>query len=310
MDLSHCTLCPRNCGKNRIAGEKGVCLAAGSEIYLARAALHFWEEPCISGKEGSGAVFFSGCNLHCIYCQNQHISNMEIGRPVSVRTLADIFMNLQKQGANNLNLVTPSHYALQIREALILAKQDGFCLPVAYNCSGYESTETLKMLEGSIDIYLTDFKYMEPELAEKFSHAADYPEAAKAALQEMVRQQPACVFDDRGMMKRGVIVRNLLLPGHVKNSKAVVTYLYETYGDRIFLSLMNQYTPVRTFDEFPELNRKVTNREYNKLIDHTLALGVSNAYIQEGKTQEESDCRNPRVHGGASERETSRAQGG
>lgn len=288
MNLNDCTLCPRKCHKNRTAGEKGVCLAAGEQVYLARAALHFWEEPCISGQEGSGAVFFSGCNLHCIYCQNRDISDMKIGRPVTVSVLSDIFMNLEKQGANNLNLVTPSHYVPQIIEALDLAKEKGFTLPVVYNCSGYEGTEALKALEGYVDIWLTDFKYMDNDLAGKFSYAADYPERAKEALSEMVRQQPECVFDARGMMKKGVIVRQLLLPGHVKNSKAVVQYLYETYGDSLYMSLMNQYTPMKNFTEFPELNRKVTKREYNKLIDYTIALGVKNAFIQEGKTQEES----------------------
>jgi len=288
MNLSACDLCPRNCKADRLSGKAGACRVTGEEILLSRAALHFFEEPCISGKEGSGAVFFCGCNLHCIFCQNRQISNGERGKAVSVERLSEIFLELQRKGANNINLVTPTHYSLQIRDALILAKGRGLSIPVAYNCGGYEKAETLKELEGLIDIYLTDFKYMDPVIAGEFSGAADYPEKAKAALREMVRQIPESIFDDRGMMKRGVIVRELLLPGHVKNSKAVTEYLYSTYGNSIWLSLMNQYTPFGAHGNHPELSRKVTKREYEKLIDHALTLGVENAFIQEGGTADES----------------------
>ncbi|MBQ9910595.1 MAG: 4Fe-4S cluster-binding domain-containing protein [Lachnospiraceae bacterium] len=288
MELKDCAVCPRACHVNRTENECGICGVTGEEVMLARAALHFYEEPCISGKSGSGAVFFSGCSLHCIYCQNEAIQDARVGRPVPVFRLAEIFLELQEKGAHNINLVTPSHYSVQIQKALQDAKENGLNIPVVYNCSGYESVETLRSLQNVIDVYLTDYKYSDASLASAFSRAPDYPDRAKEALAEMVRQQPSCVFDNEGILKRGVIVRVLLLPGHVKNSAAVVRYVHETYGDQVFLSLMNQYTPMKTFKEHPELNRKVTAREYGRLIKAALDAGVSNAYIQEGKTQEKS----------------------
>ena len=288
MSLSDCAACPRLCHVNRTAGKKGVCLVSGEDVLLSRAALHFYEEPCISGTKGSGTVFFSGCNLQCVYCQNEKIRNASVGKPVSVQRLSEIFLELQEKGAHNINLVTPSHYPEQILAALTKAKENGLILPIVYNCSGYEGVGTLKMLRDAVDIYLTDFKYMDAALARDLSHAEDYPERAKEALAEMAAQKPACVFDENGLMKAGIIVRVLLLPGHVKNSQAVVRYIYETYGDSLYLSLMNQYTPMKTFERFPELNRKVTKREYGRLIQTALDLGVEKAFIQEGKTQEKS----------------------
>ena len=282
--LENCTLCPRACKVDRLSGERGVCGTTGETVLLSRAALHFWEEPAISGTKGSGAVFFSGCNLRCAYCQNRDIANCTIGKEVSVARLSEIFLELQEKGAENINLVTPTHYASQIREAVLLAREKGLAIPTVYNTGGYESAEILSEMEDVIDIYLTDFKYMDETLSKGLSKAADYPEVAKRALAEMVRQKPECSFDEAGMMKRGVIVRNLLLPGHVNNSKKVVEYVYNTYGDAVYLSLMNQYTPLREIDGYPELNRKVTEREYKRLLDFALALGVTNAYIQEGKT--------------------------
>lgn len=288
MELKDCAVCPRACHVDRTANEKGFCGVAGEAVLLARAALHFYEEPCISGTAGSGAVFFSGCNLRCIYCQNEPIRNARVGKPVPVSRLSEIFLELQAQGAHNINLVTPSHYPVQIREALRSAKAQGLRIPAVYNCSGYESAETLHALRDVIDVYLTDFKYSDASLAAAFSQAPDYPERAKEALAEMVRQQPQCVFDEAGILQKGVIVRVLLLPGHVKNSAAVVREVYKTYGDRVYLSLMNQYTPMKTFDAYPELNRRVTKREYGRLVSTALDLGVTNAYIQEGKTQDKS----------------------
>lgn len=281
-------LCPRKCAADRAHGESGFCGAAGEEVFLARAALHYWEEPCISGTEGSGTVFFSGCSLRCAYCQNRDIASLKIGKPVSVKRLSEIFLSLQDQGANNLNLVTPTHYALKIREALKMAKAEGFSLPVVYNTSGYENVRVLREMEPYIDIYLTDFKYMDETLSSELSAAPDYPEVALDALKEMVRQKPCVLTDERGMMREGVIVRHLLLPGHVKNAEAVVTEVYERFGDQVILSLMNQYTPLREIPGHPELSRKVTKREYEKLIRHALSLGVANAFIQEGGTQQES----------------------
>ena len=285
--LEDCSVCPRNCHIDR-RFRKGRCGVDGEGIYVSRAALHFYEEPCISGRNGSGTVFFSGCSLHCVYCQNRAISDGVHGKHLTKEQLARVFLDLQAKGAHNINLVTPAHYTYQIREALILARKQGLSLPVVHNGSGYEKPETLKALEGLVDIYLTDFKYMDAELARDLSGAPDYPERAKEALAEMVRQQLACEFGPDGLMKRGVIVRNLLLPGHVSNSKAVVRYLWETYGNRIYLSLMNQYTPMGTFERFPYLNRKVTRREYERLISYALELGVEQAFIQEGDTAEES----------------------
>ena len=283
-----CAICPRRCNALREEGKNGFCGVSDPGVFLARAALHFWEEPCISGTRGSGTVFFSGCNLRCVYCQNHEISEMKSGKRVPISRLSEIFLELQEKGAHNLNLVTPTHYACEIHEALREARREGLTLPVVWNTSGYEDPETLKALEGDVDVYLTDFKYMDRDLAARFSKAPDYPSAAKAALREMVRQKPRLLADDEGMLREGVIVRHLLLPGHVRNAKDVVRYVYGTYGDSVLLSLMNQYTPVREIPDVPELNRRPTRREYEKLISFALDLGVTNALIQEGGTQKES----------------------
>lgn len=286
--LEPCRLCPRACGRRRLSGEKGVC-GAGSGLKVARAALHMWEEPCISGTQGSGTVFFSGCPLHCVYCQNREISGGKAGKEISAERLAQIFLELQEKGALNINLVTPTHYLLQIREALGAARERGLSLPVVFNCSGYESPEALKLMEGWVDVYLTDFKYSSRETAERYSFAPDYPGRAKEALEEMVRQQPVPAFSDRGIMEKGVIVRHLLLPGKVKEAEAVVRYVYGRYGDHVYISLMNQYTPFPELKEkYPELCRKVTKREYSALVDYALELGVEQGFIQEGETAGES----------------------
>ncbi len=285
--LKECHLCPRNCGVDRLAGQKGFC-GVDAGIMVARAALHMWEEPCISGKEGSGAVFFSGCSLGCAFCQNRTISKGQSGKVITVEHLAELFLDLQAQKANNINLVTAGHFLPQVREALILAKEQGLTIPVVYNSSGYEKAEMLRYLEGLVDIYLPDLKYLEADLAGKYSHAKDYPEVAMKALEEMVRQVRTPEFDERGMMKKGVIVRHLLLPGHVRNSKKVLEYLYGTYGDQIYISLMNQYTPMPAMKDDPQLSRKVTDREYDRLLDHAISFGVTNCFIQEGETAKES----------------------
>lgn len=285
--LKECHLCPRNCGVDRLAGQKGFC-GVDAGIMVARAALHMWEEPCISGKEGSGAVFFSGCSLGCAFCQNRTISKGQSGKVITVEHLAELFLDLQAQKANNINLVTAGHFLPQVREALILAKEQGLTIPVVYNSSGYEKAEMLRYLEGLVNIYLPDLKYLEADLAGKYSHAKDYPEVAMKALEEMVRQVGMPEFDERGMMKKGVIVRHLLLPGHVRNSKKVLEYLYGTYGDQIYISLMNQYTPMPAMKDDPQLSRKVTDREYDRLLDHAISFGVTNCFIQEGETAKES----------------------
>lgn len=282
-----CMLCPRACGVDR-ATALGVC-QVHDKVKVARAALHFWEEPCISGENGSGAVFFSGCSLHCVFCQNEKISHGEIGKEISVDRLAKIYIELQEKGANNINLVTGTHYIPAIVESVKKAKNQGLIIPIIYNTSGYEKVESLRLLKGIVDVYLPDFKYMDEELARKYSHAKDYPTVAKAAVEEMVRQTGAPVFDDAGFIKSGVIVRQLLLPGHVKDAKSILDYLYGTYGDTIYISLMSQYTPMAHIAEkYPELNRRVTKREYDSYLRYALDMGITNAFIQDRKVAKES----------------------
>ena len=282
-----CLLCPRKCGINRRTGQTGVC-GVSSEIRVARAALHYWEEPCISGKRGSGAVFFSGCSLHCVFCQNREISDGKAGKVISKERLSDIFMELADKGANNINLVTPGQYIPDIVWAVNDAKSRGMKLPIIYNTSGYENVTELKLLEGIVDVYLPDFKYMDSTLSAMYSRAKDYPSVAKQALSEMVRQQPDVVIDDAtGLIQKGVIVRQLLLPGHVNDAKAVLKYLYDTYHDHVYISMMSQFTPIALKD-YPEINRTVTRREYERLVDYALEIGITNAFIQEGDVAKDS----------------------
>lgn len=283
----NCLLCPRKCGINRSTGQTGVC-GVSSEIKVARAALHYWEEPCISGKRGSGAVFFSGCSLHCVFCQNREISDGKAGKVISKERLSDIFMELADKGANNINLVTPGRYIPDIVWAVNDAKSRGMKLPIIYNTSGYENVTELKLLEGIVDVYLPDFKYMDSTLSARYSRAKDYPSVAKQALSEMVRQQPDVVIDDAtGLIQKGVIVRQLLLPGHVNDAKAVLKYLYDTYHDHVYISMMSQFTPIALKD-YPEINRTVTRREYERLVDYALEIGITNAFIQEGDVAKDS----------------------
>ena len=328
--MKACRLCPRECGVDRASGQRGYC-GADAQIRVVRAALHFWEEPCISGKAGSGAVFFSGCSLGCVYCQNAEISGRRgalryvcenpaggedaqraregtrggddarsrrglPGRIVSVEHLADIFLRLQEtEHALNINLVTAAHYIPQVAEALRTARIRGLRVPVIYNSSGYEKADSLRMLDGLVDVYLPDYKYITPALAKLYSNAEDYPRRAAEALAEMVRQTGPAIFSTGGttadtplLIRRGVIVRHLLLPGHVSESRKVVKYLHETYGNDIYISLMNQYTPMPAMREDPLLHRKVTAREYGRLVDYAIEIGVENGFIQEGGTAEEN----------------------
>lgn len=283
----NCLLCPRKCGINRRTGQTGVC-GVSSEIKVARAALHYWEEPCISGKRGSGAVFFSGCSLHCVFCQNREISDGKEGKVISKERLSDIFMELEGKGANNINLVTPGQYIPDIVWAVNNARSRGMKLPIIYNTSGYENVTELKLLEGIVDVYLPDFKYMDSTLSAMYSRAKDYPSVAKQALSEMVRQQPDVVIDDAtGLIQKGVIVRQLLLPGHVNDAKAVLKYLYDTYHDHVYISMMSQFTPIALKD-YTEINRTVTRREYERLVDYALEIGITNAFIQEGDVAKDS----------------------
>lgn len=294
--MGECKICPRNCQVVR-KDQAGYC-GVSSVLKVARAGLHMWEEPCFSGERGSGTVFFSGCCLHCVFCQNQQIANGLSGKEISVERLSEIYLELQQQGANNINLVTAGHYIPQVAESLKRAKTAGLTIPVLYNSSGYESVESLKMLEGLVDIYLPDFKYWKPDTANLYSKAPDYPDIARAAIAEMVRQVGEAEFEPESrsdaeenlLMKKGVLVRHLILPGHTEESKDILKYLIETYGDKIYISIMNQYTPMPGIAEkgFPELNRKVTEREYDKVIDYAIGLGLENGFVQEGETAEES----------------------
>ena len=284
--MKNCRLCPRKCGADRAAGQKGIC-RAGEPLRVARAALHFWEEPCISGTGGSGTVFFSGCPLHCVFCQNGEISGGQAGAEIPPERLVRIFWELAEKGAHNINLVTPTHYAPQIAQAIRTAKKEGFGLPFVYNCGGYEG-DALSYVDGLIGVYLTDFKYFDPGIAGRYSGAADYPAEAKKSLAEMARRAGEPRFDKDGMMLRGVIVRVLLLPGCLDDAKNVVRYVYETYGGGVYLSLMSQYTPVHPERLPAELARSVKPEEYGALVEYAVDLGVENGFLQEGEAASES----------------------
>ncbi|MBR6172189.1 MAG: radical SAM protein [Eubacterium sp.] len=303
-----CRLCPRECGINR-EKRPGAC-GEGITLRLARAALHFWEEPCISGRGGSGTVFFTGCNLGCVFCQNRDISQKPAGsgdsrdsgivkqgmtgpkgKEISPERLTEIFFSLEAQGAHNINLVTGDHFLPTIRQAVEEAKRQGIGIPFLLNTSSYLKVDTLKRMEGLIDIYLPDFKYIRDREAIRYSRAPGYPEAAKAAVAEMVRQQPECIFSPDGeILQRGVVVRHLLLPGQLIQAKLIVRYLWETYGDRIYISLLSQYTPDREVlkDRFPEICRTLTGREYKSLVDYAAELGITKGFVQKEGAADES----------------------
>ena len=283
--MSSCNLCPRECGVDRNI-QKGRCNETNS-VYISRASLHMWEEPPISGENGSGTVFFAGCPLGCVYCQNRRISKGESGTLVTTDELAKIFLKLQEMGANNINLVTPTHYVPQIKKSLIKAKKEGLLIPIVYNTSGYEKVETLNTIEGLIDIYLPDFKYYSQDIAKKYSNAPDYFQVARDAIGEMYRQVGSPVFDD-ALMKKGMIIRHLILPGLQIDSKKIIEYLYNEYGDNVFLSIMNQYTPLENVADYLEINRSVTEDEYNEVVDFAESLGITNAFIQDGEAASES----------------------
>lgn len=279
-----CNLCARRCGVDRTVSA-GYCRMK-NEIYLSRAALHFWEEPPISGERGSGAIFFSGCSLSCIYCQNREISRGRAGKVVTVERLCEIMLDLQRHGAHNINFVTPTHYIPSVADAIKLARSKGLTIPIVYNTGSYDTPEALKILEGLVDIYLPDLKYYTPRTANEYSSAKDYPEVARDAIAEMYRQVGRAQIDGEGMMTRGVVVRILLLPGHVAEAKLSLKYLMDTYGDSIYISLMNQYTPMP--DMPSPLNRRVTRDEYEQLLDYAEKLGLKNGFTQEFGTASES----------------------
>ena len=281
-----CQLCPHRCGVRRGLGELGCC-QAGTEPRVGRAALHEWEEPPISGTQGSGTVFFGHCSLRCVYCQNSVLSRGEVGETISIEELAVEFCRLQKLGAHNINLVTPTHYVPQIIEALKVARNEGLHLPIVYNTSGYELPETIELLDGFVDIFLTDFKYKDETIAQTWSNAPGYYEHALIALDAMVGLVGKVSFDEAGIMQRGVLVRHLLLPGMLSDSYDIVKELHNRYGSLITLSLMGQYTPCRIIKKFPLLNEKVSHSDYESLLNYADALGVENYFWQtEGAAQE------------------------
>ena len=283
--MTKCNLCPRGCGIDRDE-YKGRC-GVGSTVKVARASLHMWEEPCISGDRGSGTVFFAGCSLGCVYCQNRAISKGDSGKEITISRLGEIFIEQQARGAANINLVTGDHYILQIAEALDMVKHK-LHIPVVFNTSSYVTTSALKQLSGYVDIYLADYKYHIPEVGERYSRAADYPAVARSAIAEMYSQCGEPVFDSEGYMTKGVIVRHLVLPGNLLNSKQSLRYLHDTYGDSIYISIMSQYTPCTDLEEYPEINRKLTWAEYERIVNFAEDIGIRKAYIQEGDSAEES----------------------
>ena len=284
---THCTLCPRACGVDRTAGARGFC-GADDTMYVARAALHPWEEPPISGTRGSGTVFFAHCTLGCVFCQNRSISRRgaDSGKAVTPERLAEICMELQAQGAHNINLVTASHYAPSVARALRLARAEGLCIPVVYNTGGFETVETLRLLDGLVDVYLPDFKYYSSYYAGLYSAAPDYPDFAREAIGEMVRQTGAPVFDADSLLVRGTVIRHLMLPGLAGDTAQVLRCIAEQWGDRVLVSLMRQYTPFE-MDAHPELDRRITDAEYAEAVEQFSALGLS-GFLQDGESISES----------------------
>lgn len=284
-EYKSCRLCRRECGVNRTENERGIC-SSTDEMTVARAALHMWEEPIISGERGSGAIFFGGCSLGCIYCQNREISRQGKGKKVSVKRLAEIMLELQGQGAHNINLVTPTHFAPSIKESVSLARSQGLSVPVVYNTGGYDSISTLRMLEGTVDVYLPDFKYYRIKTAKLYSNAENYPESVLEAIKEMLRQTGRAQIGKDGLIKRGVVVRILLLPGHVAEAKLILKQLYKSFKDEIFISLMSQYTPIPNMPR--PLDRPVTKQEYRELLDYAAGLGITNAFTQNRESSSEA----------------------
>ncbi len=282
--FNKCNLCPRECSVNRNNKELGYCRAS-NKLKIGGYHLHMWEEPIISGKNGSGTIFFSYCNLRCIYCQNYDISTYDNGEEITIDRFANICLELQDMGAENINLVTPSHYIPLIREGLMMAKDKGLNIPIVYNTSGYEKVDSLRLLDGLIDIYLPDFKYYDDNLG-KYSNVNNYFEIADKAIQEMYRQVGSPIIK-KGIMRRGIIVRHLVLPHHSDDSKKVVKYLHDKYGENIYLSIMNQYTPVRRC-KYLELNDRVSEKEYDNVIDYAYDIGIRKCFVQDSESQSES----------------------
>ena len=287
QELEKCKICPHNCGVNRLNGNIGRCKSNGN-IKLAMASIHNFEEPCISGENGSGTVFFSNCNMNCAFCQNYKISQQGLGREISIEELAEIFIDEQNKNAENINLVTPTMYVYHIIEAIKIAKNKGLKIPIVYNSNGYENVETIKKLDGYIDIYLPDLKYYDDDLAFKYSGVKNYFENATSAIKEMYNQVGSPVLDENGMMKKGLIIRHLVLPNNLQNSKDVLKWINDNIDKKVFVSVMAQYFPTNKAKDFPEINRKLTKEEYEEIENYLYSLDLDNGYIQElGEHEEE-----------------------
>lgn len=288
INLEKCNVCPRECKVNRIEGKVGNCKAS-DKIEISLVSLHMYEEPCISGENGSGTIFFSHCNLHCMFCQNYEISqNINKGREITIEELSDIMINQQEKGAHNINLVTPTMYALQIKEAIKIAKEKGLNIPIIYNSNGYEKVETLKELEGYIDVYLPDLKYYSDEVAIKYSKAPNYFEVTSKAILEMVRQVGGPKFDENGIIQKGVMIRHLVLPNHMQNTKNILKWIKENIPEEVYINVMAQYFPTYKAKEDELINRKLTRKEYKEIEKYFYLLDFKNGYIQElGEYEEE-----------------------
>lgn len=284
--LKQCTICPHNCKINRVQGQIGRC-KSNETVKIALYSVHNFEEPCISGKKGSGTVFFSNCNMNCVFCQNYEISQQGKGKEITIKELAEIFIKQQERGVENINLVTPTSYVPQIIEAIKIAKKNGLSISIVYNTNGYENVETLKMLEGYIDIYLPDLKYSDNLLAKRLSKVENYFEIATNAIKEMHRQVGNPVFDKNGIMKKGMIIRHLVLPNHILNSRRVLKWINDNMND-VYVSVMAQYFPTYKAKEIEDINRKLTKEEYEKIEKYLYRLNLQNGYIQElGEHEEE-----------------------
>ncbi|MHC1685479.1 MAG: radical SAM protein [Clostridiaceae bacterium] len=278
--LSKCNLCPRSCNVNRLNGQLGFC-GSGSNVKIGRAELHHWEEPCVSGKNGSGTVFFSNCNLKCVFCQNHLISQENTGSEISIERLSEVFIELQNKKAHNINLVTPTHYAPQIIDAVSLSKIQGLSIPVLYNTNSYENVDTIRALKGTIDVFLPDLKYFSDKYAVKYSNAKYYFKIASKAIEEMINVTGSPVFDKDGMIQKGVIVRHMMLPGLLFDSKKIIDFLYNEFGNSIYISIMNQYTPLNKASDYPEINKTLNPKMYDSLVDYAISLGITQGFIQE-----------------------------
>ncbi len=285
-ELDECKICPHKCKINRNEGKTGRC-RAGKNVKIALASIHNYEEPCISGNNGSGTVFFSNCNLNCIYCQNYEISQLGKGKEITVEHLAEIFINQQNKNVNNINLVTPTMYVPQIIEAIKIARKNGLNIPIIYNSNGYENVETIKMLDGYIDVYLPDLKYYSNEISKKYSNVDNYFETAVAAIKEMQKQVGNPVFDENGIIKKGVIIRHLILPNHILNTKNILRYIKENFDEDTYISVMAQYFPTYKAKENDKINRKITKKEYKEVEEYLYCLNLKNGYIQELGDHEE-----------------------